>query len=598
MYLAEIKLWNFRKYGSDRKINLDQPNLILKFKKGLNVLIGENDSGKTAVIDAIKFVLKTHSYEWITVDKEDFYKPTNGKEQSKDLRIELTLKGMTSMEAKNFIEWLGWEGEGDKAVPYLKLLYQVSRKEDQMMPSEVKAGPDKDGRQLTALARDYLKTTYLKPLRDAKSELVAKRNSRFSQILRGDKAFKGKDKEHAFVQSFENLNKEINNYFKGRDRDDKNIHSDQGGKELKDKIDKFISDFCGDGLISDIKASSSDLHNILEKLEIEILNRINPGLGTLNRLFMGTELVHISKAPWTGIRLGLIEELEAHLHPQAQLRVIESLQNEKELQLILTTHSPNLASKVKLENLIIFDRDKVFPMGEEYTCLEKNDYKFLEIFLDVTKSNMFFSRGLIFVEGWAEEILTPSIAKKMGINLTNYGVSVINIGSTAFERYVKIFLRKMNGQKMFIPISIVRDSDENEYEFNDKKELIVKTSTEEKRNLQIDEWKDQYGVSVKNSLKLFIAQRWTLEYALAESTSLNTLFKQVVKEVHTGTDWSDDFSKKLAEKLLKKTLNKTEIAYRLAAKIDSLVELKIEESDSINYLKEAIKYACSNTYNQ
>jgi putative ATP-dependent endonuclease of OLD family len=50
-------------------------------------------------------------------------------------------------------------------------------------------------------------------------------------------------------------------------------------------------------------------------------------------------------------------------------------------------------------------------MGAGYTKLEKKDYKFLDTFLDVTKSNLFFAKGVILVEGWAEEILIPVIAE-------------------------------------------------------------------------------------------------------------------------------------------------------------------------------------------
>lgn len=62
MFLSNIKLWNFRKYGTTDEFNIEAPNLDLDFNDGLNVLIGENDSGKSAIIDAIKIVLKTHSY--------------------------------------------------------------------------------------------------------------------------------------------------------------------------------------------------------------------------------------------------------------------------------------------------------------------------------------------------------------------------------------------------------------------------------------------------------------------------------------------------------------------------------------------------------
>jgi len=60
MYLSNIKLWNFRKFGTEADFDIKKPNLDFNFKKGLNVLIGENDTGKSAIIDAIKLLLKTH----------------------------------------------------------------------------------------------------------------------------------------------------------------------------------------------------------------------------------------------------------------------------------------------------------------------------------------------------------------------------------------------------------------------------------------------------------------------------------------------------------------------------------------------------------
>lgn len=67
MYISSLKLWNFRKYGSLKTLEILKPDLIVPFNKGMNILIGENDSGKSA-IDAIKLVLKTHAYEWIKIE--------------------------------------------------------------------------------------------------------------------------------------------------------------------------------------------------------------------------------------------------------------------------------------------------------------------------------------------------------------------------------------------------------------------------------------------------------------------------------------------------------------------------------------------------
>ena len=195
MYLSNIKLWNYRKFGAVGEIDLSKPNLDLNLTKGLNVIIGENDSGKTAIIDAIKLVLKTHSYDYIRVDDKDFYQDSNR------LRIELTFENLIPEEAKNFIEWLGWNGTGTNAKPFLKLNYDVKRQADKILPTDVKAGVDEDGYLLTAEAKEYLKATYLKPLRDAENELIAKRNSRLSQILLGDEAFKGKEKDNDLVRT-------------------------------------------------------------------------------------------------------------------------------------------------------------------------------------------------------------------------------------------------------------------------------------------------------------------------------------------------------------------------------------------------------------
>ncbi|XQF91242.1 ATP-dependent nuclease [Pseudoalteromonas espejiana] len=213
--------------------------------------------------------------------------------------------------------------------------------------------------------------------------------------------------------SFQEFNENVAAYFEGLDSEGNIIKGDIKGKELKDKIDTFVKLFIDENHATNFDVTSANLKSILEKLELQILDQINPGLGTMNKLFMATELLHLEKDNWTGLRLGLIEELEAHLHPQAQMKVIEALQNKQSIQLILTIHSPNLASKVKLENIIICHNKKAYPLNKKCTLLASNDYKHLERFLDTTKANLFFAKGVIMVEGWSEEILIPALARKM-----------------------------------------------------------------------------------------------------------------------------------------------------------------------------------------
>lgn len=92
-----------------------------------------------------------------------------------------------------------------------------------------------------------------------------------------------------------------------------------------------------------------------------------------------------------GLKLALVEELEAHLHPQYQLRLIEYISSQqKNEQFILSTHNIALASKIKLANLIVLKGTEALPMSPEYTLMKPADYKFLERFLDATKANLFF----------------------------------------------------------------------------------------------------------------------------------------------------------------------------------------------------------------
>ena len=570
MYLSNIKLWNFRKYGSDT-FDIDKPNLDLNFTKGLNVLIGENDSGKTAIIDAIKIVLKTHSYEYIKVEADDFYN------NSDRLRIELKFKGLLDEEAKNFTEWLTWEGEGEESTPILIVFYDVRRKDYKILPSEVRAGADTEGNRLTAEAKEFLKITYLRPLRDAESGLVPKRNSRLSQILLGDDIFKVDN--HFLVSKFRDINDELKKYFNEGD-----------GSPIKENINKYIKGFYGQEKEVIFDTASNDIKSILEKLSLLLSGEDNVGLGTLNRIFMATELLHLDKENREGLRLGLIEELEAHLHPQAQMQVIETLQKQNKVQLIITTHSPNLASKIKLENLIICNGNNAFPMGKDYTELNEDSYVFLEKFLDVTKSNLFFAMGVILVEGWAEEILIPSLAKAIGIDLTAKGVSVVNIGNVGFDHYSKIFLRKDGCSPMKIPVAVVTDCDVKEYK-KEGSEYQRRNDIDSERKNKIREIESKSSQNVN----YFVAPHWTLEYSLFLSQSLTTKFQEIVKSIHKKIDKKVNFEEGLAMKLLKKgKLEKTEIAYKLANYLDSLENISLEENDTICYLKKAIKYAAGN----
>ena len=452
MYLSQVRIWNFRKYGESTEDGRESLNV--KFKKGLNLIVGENDSGKTAIIDAIKIVLGTQSFDNVRIEENDFYKRGDGT-RCDVLKIECTFSDLSDLESGRFLEWIQLDNGGNS---FLKVRIIARIKENRII---IKKTGGEEGMDINFDASEYLRVTYLKPLRDAENELSPGYRSRFAQVLKSHPVFKtnSKDNPNELVEIVSDANKKIEEYFKVNDDDKDDL---QKPSSILFEIRKTLNSFLGiDSRIynANISISKMELSKILSKLLLS-LDENKVGLGTLNELYMAMELLLLEvKEHNEEFGLALIEEIEAHIHPQAQLRVIKYLENNINSQMILTTHSITLASVVKLQNLIVCRENQAYSLSSEYTSLSKGDYEFLERFLDSTKANLFFAKGVIFVEGDAENLLIPTIAEIIGKPLYKYGVSIINVGNVAFLRYSNIFIRKDKEATIGIPTSIITDLD-------------------------------------------------------------------------------------------------------------------------------------------
>ena len=625
MHLSELRITNFRRFGAkpDPNGGTERPGLSLHLNKGLNLVVGENDTGKTAIIDAIKLVILTESHDYVRPEYEDFHIP-RGKlaedERAKSLKIECIFRGFENKyeEAKNFLEWLGIEKDANGIDQYFLRVFLKADRKDRKVYWEVRAGPDEDGMQLDSEARDLLRAIYLKPLRDAESELTPGKRSRLAQILDAHEAFVSPTSNHHLLDITKIANKGIKNYFNGLENDDVTPLQDQAGKRLLEDINKYLVEFFTEkekNKIASFSIADPELKGILEKLALDFAET-KAGLGSYNRLYIATELLLLKRDKYTGLKLGLIEEIEAHLHPQAQLRLIEYLQTqiskESDVQLIITTHSPNLASKVKLENLIICKNDNVFSMDSSSTELEKGDYLYLERFLDVTKANLFFAQGVILVEGDAENILIPAIAEIIGQPLSKYGVSIVNVNSTAFLRYSRIFMRKnVAGGEMGVRVAVVTDNDIRPNSGLEKA-AIQKTRAEKKA------WYNGQGV------KTFISPEWTLEYDIClsvlrdlfysavlraekiQNSNVIGLTQEKIKEVNEkivsdNTAWVAKTDREIASNIYEgivkgKDFSKAIIAQCfvdvLKAEDPGRFREAVQKDKYFSYLVEAINYAC------
>ena len=608
MYLSGLKLWNFRRYGIyTDEIDLEHEALDLKFNDGLNLLVGENDCGKTTILDAIRYVLFTQSREYIRFTTDDFHLAPDKDERDRatKFRIECEFRGFTTDEAAPFLEWLGIETADEEDQYVLRVWMEANRKGDRIF-SDVKAGQDDEGTQLPSAARDLLRVTYLKPLRDSDAELTPGRYSRLSQVLSSHSLFADAGDGHKLVELFSAANDEVKDYFK----------NDDDGRVLLKELNGYLSDFFHRKEIhgADITVARNSLRDILSKLSLQ-LDQTNSGLGSQNILFMATELLLLKREDYLGLKLALIEEIGAHLHPQAQLRVIDYLQNTGG-QFILTTHSPNLASKVHLSNLILVHGKSAYPMGPEFTKLRIGDYDFLERFLDVTKANLFFAKGVILVEGDAENLLVPALAEVLDRPLHRYGVSIVNVGSTAFLRYSRVYLRADDDEPALdIPVAVITDLDLSEPDepLTEEKAQALKDQREVKHGEKTAYYEENGG-----RVKAFISPRWTLEFELGRSRLRRLVYRALLeaKAIHYNKDEYvteakaeeiDEAVSKAMEELDGVILAKT-VCAELAAKHASkavmaqcLAQLltqsdrgkmrkSLRKSKALSYLVEAIEY--------
>ena len=551
MYLSYITIRNFRQFGEGDK------ELQVALQKGVTALIGRNDTGKSAVIDAIRYALLTRDQEFIRVQPEDFHIDAAAK-QASEIYIGCRLAGLTDAEMGAFIEYLSYEG--DQVFLYVNW---SARKLSEAMGARrwidlsVRSGIDGAGPPFETSVRELLSAAYLRPLRDAEREMSPGRGSRLSQIL-------SNVPEIGQGESFnvENIPQDANAVGKLglvglADYMRHNVKRHFGVGSAQDAINnQYLTSLSlrGDDLQGRIDVSEGGteparLRQILERLELGLFNAAtgNPmgryGLGSNNLLFMACELLLLGKEP-EGLPLLLIEEPEAHLHPQRQLRLMEFLRRAAEgqvegtdhsVQVLLSTHSPNLASKIPLENLVLLEGHRAFSLAKGETQLEAGDYRFLERFLDVTKANLFFAHGVLVVEGDAEAILLPTLAELMGKDLTEHGVSIVNVGGKGLRRFGRIFQRMdQDAPKMGVPVACIADmdvmpdcapqilglvdSDDDAKWDNTKRRWKARRDfgdDVQERDDALNELCERLKVHDGQSVRTFVADHWTLEYDLA-----------------------------------------------------------------------------------
>ena len=472
MHLSRLELKNFR----------GARNLTVDFHSGVNVLIGENRTCKTAILDALRlclgFALERRE---VYIQPEDFYCGQDGI-QSDEIAFDLLFEGVKPEQQGLFVELLAIDQDQK---PVVQLHVRFTRDGDRIRRRVW--GGEHDGQEIPSIVFELMYFTHLGALRDAGRDLSPSRSNRLSQLFL--KLVSDPERRKALAS-------EVNTQVAGVKEWNELI--DRGVKKIQDHLSGIV--LKGDDSRVSVGFVDSTFREIAEGLRMRMPRGNqssnasgNPptkpavvpnkeasttthfsisqnSMGYNNLLYVATvlgDLVERFKYSTHSYAALLIEEPEAHLHPQWQNTLFRYLQEMKDsgIQVFITSHSPTITAKSEIDSLIVLKRNgeaiSATPMRR--LSLGDPEKKHLQRFLDVTKSQLFFARGVVLVEGISEALLLPRFAVKIGqdYNLDSNAVEVVNIDGVAFEPFALLFNSNAENARLPVRCALITDDDRN-----------------------------------------------------------------------------------------------------------------------------------------
>ena len=583
MYISKVSVVNYRNFA----------NANFLFEKGINTIIGENGSGKTNIFRAIRLLLEDASYQyayklnegdfnrsigdwrghWIiisiefndlsddeviqalfvhgagVINKNDFVKKATYnlffrpkiaiRQKLANLKVgdkaglEAILKSITIKDDyETFFSGKSTANFTDKA-SYKELVGDF----DNVIFSD-KIDSSKFGIKIPnqlSVAKE-ISFTFIQALRDVVTDF---HNNRTNPLLTLLKNKSGEIKESDF-EPISKLVKDLN----------EQIETLPDVQKIKEDIKETIKDAVGETYSPSslsIKSSLSDeADKLLQSLKLFIgepdesyeggIHELS--LGGANLIFLTLKLLEYKyrKSKETFANFLIIEEPEAHIHTHIQKTLFDKLDC-GDTQIIYSTHSTHISEVSNVSNINIVAKMKNYAeVFQPSTGLAPERINELQRYLDAVRSNLLFAKGVILVEGDAEEILIPLMAKKvLGVSLDELGISLINIRSTGFENVAQLF----HDSRIRRKCSIVTDLDtaicDTTINTGDTDKIIT------------------YKTKIKTSAAVGLARKERINTFISGNSWINAFYAEYTFEIDFVTEGNEWEIKRVLKNVYKTT---------------------------------------------